>query len=92
MHKLNPFIDLLESSLFGLTGDITLLAIILFVVFLFLLVWRGVDFRYALMMLAPCLAKLSSGGWLPVWVEPVLWFFVVGFGLYLAWKAITPSY
>ena len=89
---MNPIFEILESSLFGVFGSFMLLAVALAVIFFFILVWRGMDFRYALMLIAPALVKLSSGGWLPAWFEFVIWFFVVGFGLYLAWKAVTPSY
>lgn len=88
---MNPIFTILESSLYGVVGDFTLLAIILFIVFFFILVWRGMDFRYALMVITPAVAKLA-GTWLPMWFGFMLWFFVVGFGLYLAWKAVTPSY
>ena len=89
---MNSIFQILEESLFSVVGDITLLGIVLFCVFFFILIWRGIDFRYALMILTPALVKLASGGWFPVWVAPVLWFLVVGFGLYLAWKAVSPSY
>lgn len=84
-----PFLD---EALYGVFGNLTLVGISIFAMFLFILVWRGVDFRYALMLLTPGLVSVAEGGWFPQYIAAVLWFFVVGFGLYLGWKAITPSY
>ena len=89
---MNWLVMILESSLFNVFGSFLFIGIAVFVLCLFILVWRGMDFRYAFMVLTPSLAQISKAGWFPIWFEPVLWFFVVGFGLYLGWKALTPSY
>jgi hypothetical protein len=88
----NELLAPIESALYGIFGDYIFLALIIIILFVVLLVWRGLDFRYCLMLLAPCIARIAQSGWLPAWVEGMLWFFVVGFGLYLGWKAIAPSF
>ena len=88
----NLFSSLMEQSLFSVFGNLELMAFILIAIALFIMIWRGVDFRYALMLIAPSVARIAEGGWIPSWINLVLWFVVVGFGLYLGWKALVPNY
>lgn len=89
---MNPIEQILSGVLTALTGNLTLSAIIIVGIAIFFLIWRGVDFRYTAFLLAPSIAQLSTLGWFPVWVGGMVWFFVVGFGLYIAYRAIVPSY
>jgi hypothetical protein len=79
----------IENAMFDLFGSFTYIAIAICLFFIVMLIWRGLDFRYCLLLLAPCIARLSDGSWLPVWVGFMMWFIVIGFGLYLGWKTIS---
>lgn len=75
-----------EQVIISLVGSLLLGAIIFIAVMLFLALWRNLDFRFAFMLFTPGIMRIAQAGWFPTWVEPMLWIFTVGIGLYMIWS------
>lgn len=78
-----------EQIMISVVGDLTLATIIFLAAMIILVLWRNLDFRFSLMLFAPGVVRMAQAGWIPSWVEPIMWIFAVGIGLYLIWTPIA---
>lgn len=78
-----------EQFLVQTVGSMWLAGIIIVILFMVLCIWRGLDFRYALILFAPAIIRMCQAGWFLSWIEGLLWIIVVGFGFYMVWSYIA---
>lgn len=76
-------LDTLSSSLFGVTGDFTMVSLGIIGALLIAFLFAGLDFKFALMFTSPVIWGLASVGWLPQWTKLLATLFIIGFGLIL---------
>jgi hypothetical protein len=78
-------IDAIEENLFGTLGSYTLFAVAIICIVLVALLFIGVEFRFALLILAPLIVGLSYMGsdWLPQWIVGLAWIIIIGYSIYI---------
>lgn len=79
----------LEDALFGFSGSMWLVAIIILIVFIVAFLIVGVDFRYALIFSSPLVLGFTEIGWFPIWIQTVFWLLIIGIGAYLLYTYMS---
>jgi hypothetical protein len=82
----------LQDSLFGMTGDLTYVALGILLFFIIILLFVGLDLKFAIILTAPLGVAFSPSigfGWLPIWVAISYWVLVVGMGIFTIWTYIS---
>jgi hypothetical protein len=74
------------------SGAMWLVAITIMGLILIGLLMSGVDFRFALMFLAPLLLAFADDAWIPTWIGGLVWIFIVGFTMFIAWNRFKETY
>jgi hypothetical protein len=83
------FLSVLQGSLFGVTGSLYLVGILvmIFLIIAFLIV--GIPFKYSVMFTSPLAIAFVQVGWFPQIIATIFWVLIAGIGLFLLWSQIS---
>ena len=83
-----PLFQTIEDALFGSLGGAIIFVLLGILVFIIAFLMAGIPFRFAVLFSIPFIWGASQVGWLPVWVEGLFWFFIIGYGIYLFYTLV----
>lgn len=84
-----PLISSINDALFGISGSMYLVAIIIMVFFFIAFLVIGIPFKYAVMFTSPLALAFTSIGWFPQIVATIFWLLIGGLGLFMLWTYIS---
>lgn len=83
------FIDTIQSALFGTTGDMMLVGIIILVFFIVAFIMVGMPVRYAIMFSSPLVMGFVAMKWFDIIISTIFWLLIAGVGIFTLWTAIS---
>lgn len=83
-----PLFQSIEDAWFGSSGNMILVAFGIMFFFLIVMLIIGIDFRFALMLIAPLIIVFTEIGWFPDWVAGIFWVLVVGIAIFIFWNLL----
>ena len=78
----------IEQTLVSNFGSLIIVALGIIAMFTIAFLMLGVDFRLVMLIDTILIIGFSRTGWIPAYVEGVMWIGIVGLGLYMLWSYI----
>jgi hypothetical protein len=83
------FIDTIQSALFGSTGSLYLIGIVILAFFIIAFVMIGLPFKYSIMFTSPLVLAFVEIGWFPQIISAIFWLLIAGLGIFVLWTQFS---
>ena len=77
------------GSWFGITGDMTIVAMMILIFFLLAFLLVGIDFRFAMLFCLPLAIAFTAEGWFSAWFSVLFWIITLGLGGFIVWTMLS---
>jgi len=84
-----PLIDTISASLFGSSGSMYLVGLLIMLFFFIAFLIIGLPFKYSLMFVSPLPIAFVQIGWFPQIIATIFWLLIAGFGIFMFWTYIS---
>ena len=78
----------IEGALFSMFGSMQFVAFAIMIFFILAFLLMGIEFRYAVLIIAPLIVGFGAMGWVDKWLVIMAWIMIITFAGSIVWNII----